>query len=137
LLDSMVASTRTNPRRIRPGIEGLQRAMRDTTIARGARMELLLPLVMRVCADPKELLFGVDEDYRRDVRFARDSLARYPSERAWVDAVDSMLTLGAVPIGGSRPPGPFVLVASVIDAVVGGKRFESCAGLTTQLSGAL
>ncbi|MDB4890903.1 MAG: serine/threonine protein kinase [Gemmatimonadetes bacterium] len=137
LLDSMVASTRTNPRRIRPGIEGLQRAMRDTTIARGARMELLLPLVMRVCADPKELLFGVDEDYRRDVRYARDSLARYPSERAWVDAVDSMLTLGAVPIGGSSPPSPLVLVASVIDAVVGGKRFESCAGLTTQLSGAL
>ncbi len=134
LLDSMVASTRANPRRIKPGIEGLQRAMRDTAIPRGARMELLFPLVMRVCADPRELLFGVDDDYRRDVKFARDSLARYPSERAWVDAMDSMLTLGAVPIGGVEPSSPLVFMASVIDAVVGGRRFESCAGLTTQLS---
>ena len=137
LLDSMVASTRANPRRIKPGIDGLQRAMRDTTIPRGARMELLFPLVLRVCADPREMLFGVDEEYRRDVRYARESLARYPSERAWVDAVDAMLTQGAVPIGGASPPGPLVLMASVIDGVVGGRRFESCAGLTTQLSAGL
>jgi hypothetical protein len=135
LLDSMVvAANRTNPRRIRPGIEGLQRAMRDTTIPRGARMELVFPLVLRVCADPKQLLFGVDDDYRRDVGFARDSLARFPSERAWIDALDSMLSLGAVPIGGVSPSSPLVFMAGVIDGVVGGRRFESCAGLTTQLS---
>ena len=99
-------------------------------------MELLFPLVVRVCADPRELLFGVDEEYRRDVRYARDSLARYPSERAWVDAVDAMLTVGAVPIGSASPPGPLVLMASVIDGVVGSRRFESCAGLATQLSAA-
>ncbi|MEO8335280.1 MAG: serine/threonine-protein kinase [bacterium] len=135
LLDSMVAAmNRANPRRIRPGIDGLQRAMRDTTIPRGARMELVFPLVLRVCADPKQLLFGVDDDYRRDVRFARDSLARFASERTWFDALDSMLTLGAVPIGGVDASGPLVFMASVIDGVVGGRRFESCAGLTTQLS---
>jgi hypothetical protein len=135
LLDSMVvAANRANPQRIRPSIEGLQRALRDTTIPRGARMELVFPLVLRVCADPKQLLFGVDDDYRRDVSFARDSLARFPSERAWVDALDSMLTMGAVPIGGVNPSSPMVFMAHVIDGVVGGKRFESCAGLTTQLS---
>ncbi|MEO5815573.1 MAG: serine/threonine-protein kinase [Gemmatimonadaceae bacterium] len=135
LLDSMVvAANRANPRRIRPGIEGLQRAMRDTMIPRGARMELVFPLVLRVCADPKQLLFGVDDDYRRDVSFARDSLARYPSERVWVNALDSMLTMGAVPIGGVNPSSPMVFMAQVIDGVVGGKRFQSCAGLTTQLS---
>jgi hypothetical protein len=135
LLDSMVVATnRANPRRIWPGIEGLQRAMRDTTIPRGARMELVFPLVLRVCADPKQLLFGVDEDYRRDVGYARDSLARFPSERAWVDALDSMLTMGAVPIGGVSPSSPLVFMASVVDGVVGGRRFESCTGLTTQLA---
>ena len=137
LLDSMVAaSNRVSPRRIRPGIEELQRALRDKTIPRGARMELVFPLVLRVCADPKQLLFGVDEDYRHDVGFARDSLARFPSERAWVDALDSMLTMGAVPIRGVNPSSPLVFLARMIDGVVGGRRFESCAGLTTQLSGA-
>lgn len=135
LLDSMVvAASRVNPRRIRPGIDGLQRALRDTTIARGARMELVFPLVLRVCADPKQLLFGVDDDYRRDIGYARDSLARFPSERAWVGALDSMLTMGAVPIAGVTAPRAIVFMARVIDGVVGGKRFESCAGLTTQLS---
>ncbi len=135
LLDSMVAaSNRPNQRRITPGIEGLQRALRDATIPRGARMELVFPLVLRVCADPKQLLFGMDEDYHRDIGFVRDSVARFPSERAWVDALDSMLTMGAVPIGGVRPSSPLVFMASVIDGVVGGRRFESCAGLATQLS---
>ena len=137
LLDSVVAaSNRAKRRSVRPGMDGLQRAMRDTTLLRGARMAMVFPLVLRVCADPKQLLFGVDEDYRRNVKFARDSIALFPSERAWVDALDQTLNSGVDPIDAAAQSSPIVTMARTIDGVVGGKRFASCARLTTQLAGA-
>jgi hypothetical protein len=136
LLDSVVAaSNRAKRKPVMPGIDGLQRAMRDTTLLRGARMEMLFPLVLRTCADPKQLLFGVDDNYRRSIAFARDSLARFPSERAWIDALDQTLNVGIDPIEGMERSNPIVTMARTIDGVVGGKRFASCARLTTQLAG--
>ncbi|MEP6732493.1 MAG: serine/threonine-protein kinase [bacterium] len=132
LLDSVaVASTRANQRPITPTIAGLERTLRDSSLLRGARMELLFPLILHVCADPQQLFFGVDDDYRRNIVYARDSLAQFPSERAWIASLDQMLDLGAVSIGGAEQSTALALMARAIDGVVGGKRFESCAGLTS------
>jgi len=131
LLDSVVtASSRADQIPARPGVEGLQRAFRNPRYLRGARMEMVIPLLLRTCADPKQLLFGVDSSYRRTVAYARDTLARFPSERAYIDAYDGMLSMGAVPIdnaGGEA--GLLAIMSHTIDRVVGGRRFESCASL--------
>jgi hypothetical protein len=132
LLDSVAAaSSRANQKQLMPARQALRYAMRDTTLLRGARMEMLLPLVLRVCADPKQLLFGTDDRYRRDMAFARDSLARFPSERAWIAALDEMLNLDAASWGDIEHSTALMTLARTIDGVVGGKRFESCAGLSS------
>jgi hypothetical protein len=138
LADSVAsASSRANQKRLRDGTQRLQDAMRDRNLLRGARMEMLFPFVLRVCADPTQLLFGTSADYRQTIAFARDSLARFASERAWVDALDQTLNLGAASNGGSENATPLMTMARTIDGIVGGKRFESCAGLSRLASAAM
>ena len=133
LLDSVVnASTHRARPPARLTIGALQRTMRNGNLARGARMETLLPILVHSCADPKQLLFGVDDDFRRAVSYARDSLARFPGERAWVDGLGNWIAGAdsnrAAPARTNVP----VLVAQLLDRVVGGRRFTSCAALMTR-----
>ncbi|MDQ2668051.1 MAG: hypothetical protein M3Z05_18920, partial [Gemmatimonadota bacterium] len=112
-------------------INAMRRTMRNTNLTRGARMESLLPILIHSCADPRQLLFGVDDEFRRTVSYARDSLARFQSERAWVDGMSDW-------IAGDQPTRPlptqsgmYAWLAEMMDRVVGGRRFTSCASLTT------
>ena len=126
LLDSIVtAPTRLSPMRPRSGAAGLQQAMRDASLPRGVRMEAFEELLSRSCADPRQVLFGVDESFRSLVRYARDSIARFPSEQLYVDAAVSTIN------GDSDPPslaqgGVPMTMARMIDRIVGGRRFANC-----------
>ena len=128
LMDSVVTETsRTGRVFIGSGRNGLMRAVRNENIVSGVRMEFIVPLLVQACSDPSQLLFGVNDSYRRNVRYARDSLARFPGERAYIDALDGMLARGIPPM--ADVPGVLPMIARPIDWVVGGRRFESCASL--------
>ena len=134
LLDSIVsASNRQNQVPVRSTNEELQRAMHNKQFLRGARMEMVIPLLFRACTDPKQLLFGVDDAFRRTVTYARDSLAEHPSEKAFIDAWDGMLSIGAVSLNSERR-GALSTMAHLIDGVVSGTRFESCVSMTPSLA---
>ena len=135
LLDSVVAAhSRQDRFPIQPGLDGLQRAMHNPRFLRGARMEMAVPVLFRSCADPKKLLFGVDESYRSTATYARDSLARFPSEQVFVDGLNGMLSGGTLPSRGAPQGGFFMTMARIVDRVVGGRRFESCASMTPGIS---
>ena len=130
LLDSVMnASTHRARPPVRLTVTALRRTMRDTRLARGARMQALFPILVHSCADPRQLLFGVDDDFRRTVSYARDSLARFPGERAWVNSMSDWIA-GA---DSTRPEldraSVSVSLAHGLDRVVGGRRFTSCSAL--------
>jgi hypothetical protein len=126
LLDSIVSSAPRGRMLIRPGFEGLRRIMHTGSLTRGARMEALFPLLARSCADPKQMLFGVDDAYRSTVAYARDSLARLPSERVWVEGMGAWLA-GDTPPPDSLDRGNLgIRMARILDRVVGRHRFENC-----------
>ena len=128
LLDSVVTSANRRES-VRTGAEGLRRSLHDTQLMRGARMEMLFPLLARSCADPQQLLFGVDTNYRKTVTYARDSLARFPSERIWVDGMGKWIA-GEMPSDGlPGNSGGLMVMARSLDRVVGGHRFANCAAL--------
>jgi hypothetical protein len=103
----------------------LREAIFDPRIPRGIRMQLLPYTLFQSCSDPNQLLFGMTDEDRRLRRYATDSLARFPSERAIIELDDRMAP------GRPRPPRApgvdFADLARVVDAVVGGHRFEGCA----------
>ena len=130
LLDSIVsASARRERFPVRSSVEGLQQAMRNERLMRGARMEIVIPLLLRSCADPKQLLFGVDDSYRRTLAYARDTLAHFPSERVWVDGLGGLLAGDTPPHEIAELSGPLMAMARTLDRVVGGHRFANCAAL--------
>lgn len=57
----------------------------DSTAPRGLRMEMLLALGMSPCTNPRELVFGPDEDVRAAFARAREHLARFASDSALLD----------------------------------------------------
>jgi serine/threonine-protein kinase len=130
LLDSVVRGTARRQRfaNLRDP-EHLRQAMHDTRLMRGARMELLLQVLVRSCADPKQLLFGVDDNYRSAVAYARDSLAHFPSERVWVDALGGWFDGATTPSGFGGESSVLTAMANTLDRVVGGHRFRNCAAL--------
>ena len=131
LLDSVAsAATRRQKYPIGASDGALVTALHDNKRLRGARMEALYPLLFRVCADPKQLLFGVNADYRATVAYARDSVARYPSERVWVEGVGAWLAGDITGQDSSGDSGAFVVMGRVLDSIVGGHRFANCAALS-------
>ena len=130
LLDSVVnASAHRERMPARLTISNLRRTMRNVKLTRGARMETLLPILVHSCADPKQLLFGVDDDYRNAVSYARDSLARFPGERAWVDGMSNWIAGADSTHAAPERASVYVSLAQVLDRLVGGRRFASCASL--------
>ena len=94
-------------------------------------MEVLFPILLHSCADPRQLLFGVDDDFRQTVTYARDSLARFPSERAWVDGVSDWIAGTDPTRGAPERASVYLSFAQLLDRIVGGRRFTSCAALVT------
>ena len=130
LLDSVVnASSRRERPPLRFTVAALRRTMRNARLTRGARMEVLFPILLHSCADPRQLLFGVDEEFRRTVSYARDSLARFPAERAWVDGMSDWIAGTDSTRDAPEHLSVYVSLAQVLDRVVGGRRFTSCAAL--------
>jgi hypothetical protein len=131
LLDSVVnAATHRERPPVRLTISALRRTMRNTKLSRGARIGSLFPILLHSCADPKQLLFGVDDEFRRTVSYARDSLARFPGEKAWVDGMSDWIAGDDSTRTEPMRSGMYVWLAEMLDRVVGGRRFTSCASLT-------
>jgi serine/threonine-protein kinase len=59
----------------------------DRRKLRGFRMEMLSILAFAPCTNVKELVFGPDADARDAFQRARGDLARFPSERSWLDVL--------------------------------------------------
>lgn len=132
LLDSVVnAATHREHSAMRLTLSGLRRAMHNTKLSRGARMQSLFPILVHSCADPKQLLFGVDDEFRRTVSYARDSLARFPGEKAWVDGMSDWIAGDESTRAKPVHSGAYVWLGQLLDHVVGGRRFTSCASLTS------
>ncbi len=127
LLDTLVSAT-SHRRSYDGGGQRYQRLLRDTAATRGARMEALLPIVFGVCSNPRNLLFGTDDSNRRIMAYARDSIARYPSERVRVDVIERSLSNGFARELNERV-GVLGVMARLVDGVVGGRRFERCANV--------
>ncbi|CAN5923304.1 hypothetical protein BH11GEM2_BH11GEM2_13450 [soil metagenome] len=104
-------------------------SMRNARLPRGARMEALFPILLHSCADPKQLLFGVDDDFRHAVSYARDTLARTPAERAWVDGMTKWIAGADSTRREPTRASLYVSLAQLLDRVVGGRRFTGCAAL--------
>jgi len=108
------------------------RVLRDTTMLRGLRMEMLhFPLAYGPCGDLQQVVFGVDPGYTRALEQARKTLVRFPS--------DSVLFLKAT-LALERPMrdgfsdggvGYRVLnvVAHAVDFLTGSKRMQSCVSM--------
>ena len=132
LLDSVVnAASHREWMPPRVTISALRRTMHNSRLSRGARMETLFPILLHSCADPKQLLFGVDDEFRRTVSYARDSLARFPGEKAWVDGMSDWIASDDPNRTEPMHSGMYVWLAQLLDRVVGGRRFTSCASLMT------
>ena len=130
LLDSVVnAATHRERPPFRLTVVALRRAMHNARLSRGARMEALFPILVHSCSDPRQLLFGVDEDFRRTVSYARDSLARFPGERAWVDGMSSWIAGADSTRVDPERSSAYLALAQGLDRIVGGRRFTSCAAL--------
>jgi hypothetical protein len=71
----------------------------------------------------------VDDDFRHAVSYARDTLARFPAERAWVDGMTNWIA--GVDFTRREPTRAslYVSLAQLLDRVVGGRRFTGCAAL--------
>ena len=62
----------------------------DPNAARGARMESLRTLSLASCGSVKELLFGPNDDVTSAIARAKQSLGRYPSEKALAELATDM-----------------------------------------------
>ncbi|HWP36600.1 MAG TPA: hypothetical protein VNL18_03495, partial [Gemmatimonadales bacterium] len=116
-----------------PARRSLIQVVRDPRMPRGIRMATLTVLGLLPCTNVRELVLGLDQDIRATFAYARDSLARFPSERALVD-----LQAEAVERTGrerQRGIGPrlFVGAADVAGAVLRNRRLPGCARLLAAL----
>ncbi|CAN5563940.1 hypothetical protein BH09GEM1_BH09GEM1_44540 [soil metagenome] len=133
LLDSVVhASSHRERPPLRLTIGAFRGTMHNVNLSRGARMGALFPILLHSCADPKQLLFGVDDEFRKTVSYARDSLARFSSERVWVDGMSNWIAGADSTRAEPERTSVYVALAQMLDRVVGGRRFASCAALMSR-----
>ena len=96
------------------------------------------PLVSEIVRKVGQMA-DLDELERYDSKFDRfrdiikSFITEHPSEKAFVDAWDGMLSIGAISLSSDRR-GALSSMAHVIDGVVGGTRFESCVSMTPSLA---
>lgn len=64
-------------------------AIGSTDVPHAMRMEMLLTYRLNSCGDARELIFGPRPESREVFERARRDLARYPSERALIDLIES------------------------------------------------
>ena len=62
----------------------------DPDVPRGVRMESLRTLSFASCGSVKELLFGPNDDVTSAIARAKQSLGRYPSEKALAELATDM-----------------------------------------------
>ncbi|HEX9484462.1 MAG TPA: serine/threonine-protein kinase, partial [Gemmatimonadaceae bacterium] len=128
LMDSVArGATRISNVPIRPTTQLGSLLYRNARYPRGVRLEMMMLLLLDACADPRQLLFGVDAHTRGLLVYARDTLARFPSERVWVDGLAGMIQGDLLPRDAAQASDAYTRLVRVVDAVVGGHRFENCA----------
>ena len=100
--------------------------LNDPTVTRGRRMELLSRLSVSSCGSVKELLFGANDDVRSAIAQARQSLERYPSEKALVDLALRVPSLRAGDISFKPVAALAVSAGSVAGTVLRNDRMGVC-----------
>ena len=96
-------------------------------LPRGIRFESLRSLSMSSCSNVREVLMGPSPDVRDAFRNAKVSLARFPSEQAYLDLV--FRTTERVPedAGVMLAPERFIVgAAAVAGVVLNNPRVEAC-----------
>ncbi len=102
-------------------------SMMRTDFARGIRMEVVLPVLARACANPRQLLFGPDEATKSEIEYVRDSLAVHPSEKLWIESLSQMIHGNIeAPADLRRNLPPLMIIPAMVDGIVGGHRFVNC-----------
>jgi len=114
-------------RAIEPLTEAQQIAIaRDPSLPRTMRMESLFTLGFRSCSSVRGVLFGPSAAVEAAFDEARQTLARYPSERAlldlWQDAPNRPL-----PVEASGVPPVLVGAVTVASTVLQNPRLQTCA----------
>jgi hypothetical protein len=113
---------------------GLLARVEDPAVPRGDRFDGLRSLSVSSCTNVRELLFGPRADVVDALARARQTLARYPSERALID----LETRTPSPAPGLTQGNPFqelaVSAASVAGAVLQNPRLASCTLVLTSRS---
>ncbi len=89
-------------------------------------MTLLRSLAWGPCTNAREMVFGPDADLRRVFAWARENLARFPSERALVDVIErTPERLGSLTEG----PALLVRAADALGFVLRNPRISGCTQL--------
>lgn len=90
----------------------------DPNVPRGLRFESLRGLSFASCGNVREVLFGPNQDIREAFAGAKQSLARYPSEQAYVDLLYRTTERIPESAGVSLGPERFIVGAATIAGVV-------------------
>lgn len=111
-----------------PDRDALIASVKDERLARGVRFEQLSQLALLPCTNVRELIAGPGQDVVETFAWARQHLARYPSEVAYIDLASRLLS-HEFSIDENGPGGLAVGVASLASAITGNRRFAACVSL--------
>ena len=104
----------------------------DPTVPRGVRMETLRTLSLASCGSVKELLFGANDDVTLAIARAKQSLGRYPSEKALVELATDIPRVKAGDVSLRVVATMASSAATVAGAVLRNDRMATCTIVTGQ-----
>ncbi len=105
----------------------------NPNVPRGMRMESLRTLSLASCGSVRELLLGPNDDVTSAIARAKQSLGRYPSEKAVAVLAADMPRVTARDIGSDKPLAMLASsAANVAGAVLRNDRMATCTIVTGQ-----
>ena len=104
----------------------------DPNVSRGVRMESLRALSFASCGSVKELLFGPNDDVTSAIARAKQSLGRYPSEKALVELVTDIPRLKSGDVSFDGRAMMASSAATVAGAVLRNDRMATCTIVTSR-----
>jgi hypothetical protein len=106
----------------------LLKEVNDPNVPRAWRFESLRTLSLLSCGNVREVLFGANQDTRDAFQNAKRSLARYPSEQAYVDLLYHVTEHIPEDVDVKFGPERFIVgAASVASVVLNNPRVAACA----------